>query len=716
MSGIGLMALFQQQREQGGQAGLEIARALSIAVDAELRRSISALDVLATSLHLDDDHIELFAEHANRAITSQHQWRAVILADTTGRTLMRTGGRIADASAGLVEPESFRDAVRTRKPVIGYLAQEPRTGEWGVPIRVPIVQEGQVKYVLTAVLRPESILDVVRRQRVPDDWVVAVADAHGLRLARTRNNAASVGTRASAELDEMIRSGIHEWRGMSHTSEGEAVYTALARLRESNWTIGVGIPPTAVEAGANRSLAAFGGGILLSLILGGLAAFAAARSINEPMAALRRAARDMGEGAAIAPPRTDIREIHEVGEALAASAEQRAASEVEREKLLRGEQEARAAAESANRAKDEFLAMLGHELRNPLGAIANSTRLLEDARIDAAGAARARAVIARQVEHLTRLTDDLLDAGRAIMGKIVLRMHPVDLAALAAQALATLDSSGRTRAHRVVAELESAWVEADAIRLDQIISNLVVNAVKYTPEGGTIRVAVKREGGETVLRVADDGIGLAPDLAARVFDLFVQGERDLDRAQGGLGIGLTLVRRLAELHGGSAAVASEGVGRGSEFTVRLPAIDPPAQRAPAPIDQAASGTRRVLVIEDNDDARETLAMLLQMMGHSVETAPDGVAGVANALASPPDVALVDVGLPGIDGYEVARLLRAELGSRPLLVAVTGYGLPEDRARAMQSGFDAHIVKPVDHHVLVDVLSISRPGLSEGAPT
>jgi signal transduction histidine kinase/ActR/RegA family two-component response regulator len=715
MSGISLVALFKEQRDQGGQAGLEIARALSIAVDAELRRSISALEVLGTSLHLDDDHVVLFREHANRAVASQPQWKAIILADANARPLMRTGVNPGEPLSPVAEPESFKLAVSTRKPVIGYLAQDTARQAWGLPVRVPVVQDGEVRYVVSAIVKPESILDVVRRQRVPDDWVVTVVDAKGRRVARTRGFDSTIGTPPSPTLAGRMASAEREWRGVTRTTEGDEVYTSFVRLRDSGWAIAIGIPPSAVEAGANRSLAVLGGGIVLSLLLGGVAALVAARSINGPMGELRTAAQSLGEGKPPSPPRTDIREIQEVGEALIASARQRAASEVEREDLLASEKAARAEAEAANRAKDEFLAMLGHELRNPLGAIANAIHILEDSRAGAAVLTRVRGVIARQATHLARLTDDLLDAGRAMMGKIVLRSEPLDLAAAAAEALATLRATGRASSHRIVENLNCAWVSADAIRLEQIISNLVVNAVKYTPTGGTINVSVKCVGGDAILCVSDDGIGLSPELAARAFDLFVQGDRGLDRAEGGLGIGLTLVKRLAQLHGGDASVASAGAGKGSAFTVRFPAIEPKAVGHSADKPRAANAGRRVLVVEDNDDARDTLSMLLEMMGHEVEVARDGVSGVEKALASPPDVALVDVGLPGIDGYEVARRIRARLGGRTLLVALTGYGLPEDRARALDAGFDAHVVKPVDYETLTQVLATSRRGLSEEAP-
>ena len=241
-----------------------------------------------------------------------------------------------------------------------------------------------------------------------------------------------------------------------------------------------------------------------------------------------------------------------MGAALNAAAAERAAHEAEREDLLLREQQARAAAERANRAKDEFLAMLGHELRNPLGALANASSLLHDPKVDAETARRARDVVARQVGQLRRLTDDLLDTGRAVLGKIVLHRGPLDLAQATAGVLDTLEAGARVVTPRIHRELAPVWVDADVTRIEQMVSNLVGNALKYTPAGGTITVQVGQAGKEAVLSVADNGAGMPADLVPRVFDPFVQGERELDRAHGGLGIGLTLVRRLAELHGGSA--------------------------------------------------------------------------------------------------------------------------------------------------------------------
>jgi signal transduction histidine kinase/ActR/RegA family two-component response regulator len=412
----------------------------------------------------------------------------------------------------------------------------------------------------------------------------------------------------------------------------------------------------------------------------------------------------MGRGVLPAVPPTPIRELQEVSQALTVAAEQRAHDEAERDMLLKSERAARTYAEAANKSKDEFLAMLGHELRNPLGAISNATAILDNPRTGEDMRQDARSIIARQVEHLRRLTDDLLDAARALTGKIVLERQPLELAALVAQCLRLFESSGRLRHHTLEQHLETVWIDADRVRVDQIFSNLLGNAIKYTPEGGAIRVSVKREGGEAVLRVADTGIGMTPELAARAFDLFVQGHRDLDRSLGGLGIGLTLVRRLAEMHGGWATVHSAGPALGAEFTVTIPAIEKPQERDVAKPRMTSAKGRDVLVVEDNDDARETLKTLLELAGHRVRAEADGVAGLEAALASKPDVMLVDIGLPKMDGYELVRRVRdANDMQRPFLVAVTGYGTPEDRQRALDAGFDAHLVKPVEFDQLQEVL-------------
>jgi PAS domain S-box-containing protein len=361
---------------------------------------------------------------------------------------------------------------------------------------------------------------------------------------------------------------------------------------------------------------------------------------------------------------------------------------------------------AANQAKDEFLAMLGHELRNPLGTLTNAVAVLE--RLPGDETMRhVVAIIGRQTGHLGRLVDDLLDVARVTSGKIELQRGPVELRALAGRCLDALAQAGRTERHTVVLEGAAVHVDGDAARLEQVLNNLVDNALKYTPGAGRVTITTERTGETAVLRVRDTGQGIRTDLLARVFDLFVQEPQSLDRSRGGLGLGLALVKRLVELHGGSVAVWSAGPGQGSEFTVRLPAVAAPVAEAAgdgAGTRPASGRSRRVLVVEDSADARQSLRLLLELAGHEVEAAADGPTGLARLRTFRPDVALIDLGLPGMDGYAVARAARERPETRAIrLVAVTGYGQAEDRRRALAAGFDLHVTKPVDASMLDEVL-------------
>ncbi len=357
------------------------------------------------------------------------------------------------------------------------------------------------------------------------------------------------------------------------------------------------------------------------------------------------------------------------------------------------------------RAKDEFLAMLGHELRNPLGTLSNAVAVLE--RLGGEETMRHLvAIIGRQTAHLAHLVDDLLDVARAASGKIELALRPVELHALAGRCVDALAQAGRTARHEVRREGEAVHVQGDPARLEQVVNNLLDTALKYTPPGGRLTISTARADDAAVLQVRDTGQGIRTDLLGRVFDLFVQEPQSLDRSRGGLGLGLALVKRLVELHGGSVAAWSAGPGQGSEFTVRLPAVAVPQAQADA-MEARARQThppRRVLVVEDSPDARQSLRMLLEMAGHQVETCEDGPAGLATIGAFRPHVALIDLGLPGMDGYAVARELRSRPETKAIrLVAVTGYGQAEDRRRALAAGFDQHVTKPVDASMLDELL-------------
>jgi PAS domain S-box-containing protein len=367
----------------------------------------------------------------------------------------------------------------------------------------------------------------------------------------------------------------------------------------------------------------------------------------------------------------------------------------------------------ANRRKDEFLAMLAHELRNPLAPIRNSVHLLRLAGAPLPVLQEARDMIERNVNQMVRLVDDLLDVSRITRGKIRLEMVPVEMHGVVSQAVEMTRPLIEARRHRLSVAVPEAeiWVSGDAGRLAQVVSNLLNNAAKYTDEAGDIGLTLAVSGSEAVLCVQDSGVGLPPEMFETVFELFTQVDRSLDRSQGGLGIGLTLVRRLVEMHCGRVEVSSEGPGKGCEFTLRFPTTAAPVRDAvPAPHRPAAVRiARRALVIDDNVDAADSLAQLLHLAGCEVRVAHDGPSALEIAPGFGPDVVLLDIGLPGLDGYEVARRLRAIPDfNATLLIALTGYGQEEDRRRSLQAGFDQHLVKPVDPAILEALLASPEP--------
>jgi PAS domain S-box-containing protein len=346
-----------------------------------------------------------------------------------------------------------------------------------------------------------------------------------------------------------------------------------------------------------------------------------------------------------------------------------------------------------NRSKDEFLAMLAHELRNPLGAIEGAVQVLGLKPLRDRRAEHARDVIHRQALHMARLVDDLLDVARVVTGKIELDRQTVNLAESVDACVSGL-VSGRTLDRRIDLALEPAWVEADPVRLEQIVGNLLQNAMKFSPADSPIRVSVRATDQHAVLSVADQGSGISPELLPHIFELFVQADKTRDRAKGGLGIGLTLVRQLVELHGGTIEASSDGMEEGSTFTVKLPVAAVPPSRQPHLPEVVARPKKRILLVDDHADALEMYAVVLQADGHEIFQASDGAAAIEMFEAVHPDVAIVDIGLPMMDGYEVAKAIRAGTNGRDvMLIALTGYGFPEDRARAKAAGFDRHLIKP-----------------------
>jgi PAS domain S-box-containing protein len=370
------------------------------------------------------------------------------------------------------------------------------------------------------------------------------------------------------------------------------------------------------------------------------------------------------------------------------------------------------ALEQANRKKDKFLAVLAHELRNPLAPIRNALQVMRLAGRDGEVLGRVRGIMERQLGHMVRLVDDLLDVSRINHGKVELRTTRLDVSQVIESALETSRPAIDAAGHRLVVKLppEGLRLSGDLTRLAQVVSNLLNNAAKYTPSGGNIELAVERQGREAAIAVRDDGIGMPPDMLPVIFDMFTQVDRDPERSQGGLGLGLTLVRKLVEMHGGTVEARSEGEGKGSEFVIRLPLLLDDAGRdgidAVAPrFAPAHPPGRRILVVDDSRDSASSLAMLLGAMGNEVEVAGDGYSALALAPDFRPDVVLLDIGMPGMSGYEVARRMRQIPELRDaVMVAQTGWGQEEDRRRSAESGFEAHLVKPIDPAELEELMS------------
>jgi signal transduction histidine kinase len=384
-------------------------------------------------------------------------------------------------------------------------------------------------------------------------------------------------------------------------------------------------------------------------------------------------------------------------------------------RVLQSEVTERARAETAlkeaDRHKDEFLAVLAHELRNPLAPIRNAVEIMRRSALTDPQLAWSRDVIERQVKHLTRLVDDLLDVSRITRGNINLSREPVAVTTIVARAIETIQPLIAEQRHELTVDVpeDSLEVEGDLTRLTQVLGNLLNNAAKYTDPGGSIGVTVRRVGTDVEIRVRDNGIGIPPELLPRLFQLFTQVDGAAHRAQGGLGIGLALVRQLIQMHGGSVTAYSQGPGQGSEFLIRLPlrvrAYRDATAMPDVPLHEPGRPGHRILLADDNRDALESLATLLQCDGHEVRTAADGAEALEVAAECHPDIVLLDIGMPKLDGYEVARRIRAEpWGKSAVLIALTGWGQDEDRRRSREVGFDSHLVKPLDPEALSTLLA------------
>ena len=689
--------LVDRERDAVRQGAINRNRAFMTAVDAALKGHISTLQALATVSSLERDDLETFRDDAVRVLDAQTDWQNVILTRLDGQQLMVAGRNGAEKTAQTVDEPSLQRVVNEEKPVVGELRYREQSRRFGIAVRVPVRQRGRLSFVLTAVVNPEQFSRLIMDQHLPNGWISGLVDPTGHVIARVPARANS--DVASDAFMNALKTGPEGWyRG--RTLEGADTFTAFKTSEFSKWSVGMAIPLQQVNAGVVRAVWVMLAGTLITISLALGFAYWMGRRITAPIDSLADAARAMGRDSQTAPigNSAKIKEVSELAKAL----DEANVAIREREGLAEREQ---VALKSADRAKDEFLAMLGHELRNPLAAIAASARVLRTSKPDSTVRTRAHDVIERQTEQMTRLVDDLLNVSRLTRGKITLEFEVIDLSKLTQSVIQTWEQSGRIERNRIVFRSETVWVDADRVRLEQVISNLIDNAVKFSKTETPIQIAVQKEDNTATLRVTDQGEGIDPALQEHLFDVFVQGPHESDRARGGLGLGLAVVKRIVALHAGSISVSSEGLNQGATFVIKLPVVHSPiAVPESLKQDQQSNGVGKILVVEDNADTRDMMEAMLRIEGYDVVTVDHGTLALETLTDKRISVVLLDIGLPDLDGYEVARRIRDFPDSgRFKLIALTGYGQLDDQRRAFEAGFDEHLTKPVSIERLGEVL-------------
>lgn len=718
-SAIAVDKLLDAERQSAIKNLEETARLTALMIDRELQSAQAALLVLGTSKSVLDRNLRAFYEEAQAA--DRGFGASTILSDRDGRQLVNTirpfGANLPPADT----TEHIAEVLRRQTTTISGLAVSPVTGNFVTMVSIPVMPDKSRRYVLSEAFDSQYFTRVFAQSHIPAQWTVTIIDANGRVIACNRNDERMVGQTGAPDLIQAASRKM-EGRIRHENAEGIDSHDVFTHSGFSGWTVAVSAPVDLIEGTAHQAVLFSSIGLLIALLgAAGTAALVGhrlARSIQDA----EKSATALGCGGRPNDWPTGVEEMDRLNAVLMSVSEvlmhekaSRQQAEAEREHLLINEQVARKNAEDQNAAKDRFIAMLGHELRNPLSAICGAISLTRAGSAAPDVLDRAHAIIERQSSHLSHIVDDLLDLSRLSMGKISLNPVPVDLAAVVQ---ACVDALPSTRPHAPVRTHigeQPAWVRADRTRLDQIVANLLGNALKFTPASGIIDVSVKTDRDIAILTIRDSGIGISRELMPFIFDAFVQGVAQSDRSIGGLGIGLNLVRQLVELHGGSVHVASDGMGKGTTVSVHLPRMQAGAPVAVVRQEQAApvAAEGSILLVEDNEDSRDMMSSLLRLRGFHVIEAANGADGIRLAREERPTIAIVDIGLPDMDGYDVARRLRSSEQTRDIhLVALTGYGQENDRQRALHAGFDLHLVKPADAEMLLSTIT----QLHRGAPT
>jgi len=567
-SSLVVARLAQEQRAAALRRLSYSSRLMGETVERELTSTTRTLEALAGSDRLEREDLRGFWLEARRAIRTQPTWKAIQLVTPDGRQWLSTSRDFGTPLPPVADWDSLRRLVKSGKPAVGNLVRSPIGGQWMFPVRVPVYRAGKLRFVLTASITPTALTQTVTRQLPPgEEWTRTVLDAHHVIVARTRDPERFIGHPATHGLLQQIRAaeeGIYRNRAI----DGMQVYAAYSRTREARWTTVVTAAQSAIDGQVTSSLAAVAGSGAALLLLSGLGAYGFSRRVSRGIHSAAKAASALAHGSQPQMPTSAISELATLSMALDLSSQLLAQRAAERDELLVRADAARAQAEAANRAKDEFLAMLGHELRNPLAPIITALHVL---RLRGKNDTREWEIIDRQAKHLSNLVDDLLDVSRITRGTVDLGRELVEVSTLFTRSVEMVLPLYQERQHELRETLPETelWLEGDERRLIQIISNLLTNAAKYTPPGGQVLLIARQEGDQVELTVRDNGQGMTPELLARVFDPFQQGPRTRDRPEGGLGVGLAIVQNLVRLHGGTVTAASNGPGKGSTFTVRL---------------------------------------------------------------------------------------------------------------------------------------------------
>lgn len=716
-SGVALNMLRSAHLNAALQGQHETARSVSLLVDRDLSRAEAALQVLATSQYLNSGDMQAFYEQAKTANQGTTAW--TVLLDENGQQIINTivpfGNKLPPPNAqARVQQVLVTQKTLVSDVIFGLVTERPLT-----TLNIPVITAKGEKFVLAVVFSTDHFNKLMMSADIDKNWLVAIIDGQGRFIARSMNKDKNIGKPARPEL---VAAAQKEASGLIRhkTLENTEVYDVFTHSSISNWTIAVAAPVTYVEESVRSAISLAVFGMLAAIICAATAALILGGRLATSINSATLSAAQLGSGRKPWQSKTRVSELKELHHALDRASEllkqaelDRNTAETERQLLLVAERKAREEAQAQNTAKDEFLAMLGHELRNPLAPISIAAELLKLPGLTEGRIRHTSDIIARQVRHLKRLLDDLLDVSRVTRGHVTLQIGPVEIAEVVKEAVEQVSAQIDAKGHYLQIDLPGGpiLVNGDRSRLIQIIVNLLSNASKYSPSSSRIDIAVTVEKCWINLSIRDWGIGIDSAFLPRIFDLFSQGARSSDRSQGGLGLGLALVKRLVELHGGSVTAYSNGDGRGSEFIVRLHRLEeeetelslPASLGNPKPTSETAA---RIVVVDDNEDAANMLALFLTEAGpYDVRPYFDAQCALDNIENDQALVYILDIGLPDMDGYELARRIRASsIASHAKLIALTGYGQEQDRVQAMASGFDYHLSKPANLTEILELIS------------